>query len=278
MSKSKWQRDPREALVVGPDFDLAAFVRDATPGWEDGRSDAEEHMAERAECLSRLQEQLFAQGKSGSKDRLLVVAQGLDTAGKGGLARHVMGQMDPQGVALKAFKAPTEAERKEHFLARIRRALPGPGMIGFFDRSHYEDLLVPGVAGMDDDAFEARAKEINDFEAELIDDGCRIIKVCLMVSYQEQGERLLERLERPDKHWKYSPNDLKVRSQWFKYQGVYQRVLRMTSTEQAPWLVVPADHKWYARAAVSEAITRTLEEMNLTWPEADFDVTAEQER
>ncbi|OKL46215.1 hypothetical protein BSR29_07800 [Boudabousia liubingyangii] len=278
MKLGGWQQDPRTALRVDEHFDLAAFDRSGTPGWTLGRKAAEAFMEQRAQHLSDLQEQLFANGKTGSRKRILVVAQGLDTAGKGGLARHVMGQVDPQGVALKAFKAPTPEERAEPFLARIERALPKPGMIGFFDRSQYEDMLVPGVNGMGAEELAERGRMINDFEKQLVDDECVILKVCLMVSYGEQGRRLLERLDRPDKHWKFSPHDLEVRGQWFKYQSVYQEVLRQTSTDYAPWMVIPADHKWYARAAVSEALTRSLEEMELTWPEADFNVAEERAR
>ncbi|MBV7364242.1 polyphosphate kinase 2 family protein [Actinomycetaceae bacterium TAE3-ERU4] len=270
--KNFWGKDPREVLAIDTNFDLAAFTRDSTPGWEGDKADAETYMLSRQPFLSDLQEKLFANSKEGATDRILVVAQGLDTAGKGGLARHVMGQVDPQGVSLKAFKKPTEAERAEHFLERIKRALPQPGMIGFFDRSHYEDILVPGVNGAEEQMLLERAEEIKAFEKELISSGCRIIKVCLMVSYQEQGRRLMERLERADKHWKYSPGDLEVRAQWFKYQEIYQWTLRHTSTKDSPWLVLPADHKWYARLAVSEALTRTLEEMDLQWPRASFDV------
>ncbi|AOZ73011.1 hypothetical protein BK816_06675 [Boudabousia tangfeifanii] len=272
-----WEADPRLALLVDDHFDLAAFDREATPGWAGSEKDYKDYLALRAKELDDLQERLFAHGRTGHNERILLVTQGLDTAGKGGLARHVMGLVDPQGVKLTAFKKPTEAEQKEHFLERIKRALPGPGMIGFFDRSHYEDILVPAVNGAPAEMLNERAAEIAQFEQDLIADGCRIIKVCLMVSYREQGRRLQARLDRPDKYWKMSPYDLVVRSQWYHYQSVYQAMLRSTSTDAAPWMAIPADNKWYARAAVTEALTRTLEEMDLGWPEANFDI-AEQRR
>lgn len=270
---AQWSEDPRLALQVGPDFDLSALDRGATPGWTHGKKLGKKFRKARGDQLEVLQEQLYAQGRNGGAQRVLIVAQGLDTAGKGGLARHVMGMVDPQGVALKAFKAPTKEEREEHFLARIRRALPDAGMIGFFDRSHYEDILVPASLGMEEDELLERVHTINQFEKELSETGdCTIIKIALMVSYQEQGERLMERLERPDKHWKYSPGDLETRAKWDDFQRIYQWMLTRTSTDYAPWLVVPADHKWYARLALTEALTRSLEEMNLEWPAADFDV------
>ena len=274
-----WSTDPRQALRVGTEFHLAAVDRAATPGWDGGEKEARRYTAAVTPLLSDLQERLFAASKAGSSRRLLVVVQGLDTAGKGGIARHVMGLVDPQGVALTAFKRPTEEEARHDFLWRIRRAVPGPGMIGMFDRSHYEDILVPGANGqLDQAAFDERVDQVRGFEQELVDSGTSVIKVALMVSYEEQGRRLLERLDRPDKHWKYSAGDMGVRGQWFDYQSVYQRMLPATSFDVAPWHVVPADNKWYARLAVTEMLLRTLAETEVTWPEASFDVEAERIR
>lgn len=274
-----WSADPREALSVGREFHLAAVDRGATPGWKGDEKDARRYARALTPLLSDLQERLFAASKAGSQQRVLVVVQGLDTAGKGGIARHVMGLVDPQGVALTAFKKPTEEEASHDFLWRIRRAVPGPGMIGMFDRSHYEDILVPGANGqLDQGAFDWRVDQIRGFEQELADSGTALIKVALMVSYEEQGRRLLERLDHSDKHWKYSPGDMDVRGQWFDYQSIYQRMLPATSFEFAPWHVVPADNKWYARLSVTEMLLRTLAEMEVTWPEATFDVEAERAR
>ncbi|WP_147681483.1 PPK2 family polyphosphate kinase [Actinomyces ruminicola] len=276
---SRWSRDPREALRVGPSFVLASFEHAATPGWEGGDAEAATYVEAATPLLASLQERLFAASREGSPKRILVVAQGLDTSGKGGLARHVMGLVDPQGVQLKAFKAPTEEELAHDFLWRIRKAVPGPGMIGFFDRSHYEDILVPGASGMlDDDAFTERVEQIRAFEEELIAAGTTILKVALMISHEQQGLRLLERIDRPDKRWKYSPSDLSTRAKWFDYQAIYQRMLPATSFETAPWYAVPADSKWYTRLVVTELLLHALADQEVSWPLAAFDVEAERER
>lgn len=279
LSPSRWEADPRAALRVGPGFQLASLDRAATPGWEGGEDEALAYTQVLGPLLAELQERLYAASKEGSTHRVLVVAQGLDTAGKGGIARHVMSLVDPQGVQLKAFKAPTEEERSHDFLWRIWNAVPKAGMIGLFDRSHYEDILVPGVNGdLDDAAFAERVEQIHGFERELVAQGTTIIKVALMVSYEEQGLRLLERVDRPDKRWKYSPGDMDTRAKWFDFQGVYQRMLTATSFDEAPWYVVPADNKWYARLAVAEMLLRELAEIDVDWPGAGFDVEAERER
>lgn len=283
----EWVRDPRAALQVGPDFTLDAFVRDATPGWEGDEGEAVKALERRAEDFSELQERLYAASKAGSRDAVLLIIQGLDTAGKGGIVRHVVGQVDPQGIALTAFKAPTEEERSHDFLWRVRPRLPKPGMIGVFDRSHYEDLLVPTAAAFtgrasefaaDEDELNRRYHDIYEMEVEAIRAGVRIVKVCLVVSYEEQGARLLERLERPDKQWKFSMGDLDTRDDWAAYQRAYSEVVGRTSTRVAPWYVVPADHKWYARLAVQEILVRTLEDIAPQWPPADFDVEAAKAR
>lgn len=223
--------------------------------------------------MSELQERLFAEGRSGGKGSVLLVLQGLDTAGKGGIVRHVMGMVDPQGVKLASFGVPTAEERARHYLWRIEKQLPPPGRIGVFDRSHYEDVLVVRVDELvPQEEWSKRYEEINAWERSLIEGGTTLVKVALMVSYAEQGERLMERLDRPDKYWKFSPNDITTRSKWPAFQAAYADVFTLTSTEQAPWYVVPADKKWYARLAVTEILTRTLEDLNPTWPPATFDV------
>ena len=272
-AKDLWSTDPRDALRVGPDFDLASFDRNGQPGWDGDKDDGQAYLPERGEEMSELQERLFAEGREGGKRSVLLVLQGLDTAGKGGIVRHVMGMVDPQGVALASFGVPTEEERSHHYLWRIEKELPPPGRIGVFDRSHYEDVLVVRVDELvPEDVWRARYDEINAWEKELVEGGTTIIKVALMVSYAEQGERLMERLERPDKHWKFNPGDLDTRSKWPAFQEAYADVFRLTSTEDAPWYVVPADKKWYSRLAITEILTRTLEELDPQWPVADFDV------
>jgi PPK2 family polyphosphate:nucleotide phosphotransferase len=270
--RDEWSDDPRDLLRADPDFDLDGMDRAATPGWQAGKRASKGFCQERGDLLSELQERLFAEGRAGGKRSLLVVVQGLDTAGKGGVARHVMSKVDPQGVALRSFKAPTDEEKKHHFLWRIKKQLPPAGLIGVFDRSHYEDVLIARVDELvEPDVWEKRYDEINAFEAELVDAGTTILKFGLMVSHDEQGLRLMKRLDRPDKHWKYSTNDLVTRRKWDDYQEAYAAVFERTSTEAAPWYVIPADHKWYARLAITEILTQTLIEMDPEWPSVTWD-------
>jgi PPK2 family polyphosphate:nucleotide phosphotransferase len=275
MAKARWTTPAAEALRIAP-VDLASFNRRSTPGWSGGKKAAEKSLADRGEQMSDLQERLFAHGRTGGTRSILLVLQGMDTSGKGGIVRHVLGMVDPQGVALRSFGVPTEDERAHHYLWRIRNALPRPGYIGVFDRSHYEDVLVVRVEGLvPPETWEARYDEINAFEAEVAAAGTVIVKVMLMVSADEQAGRLRERLERPDKHWKYNPGDIDTREKWPAYQEAYQAVLDRTSTDVAPWYVIPADRKWYARLAVGELVLAALKGLDLTWPPADFDVATE---
>ncbi|MFC5370671.1 PPK2 family polyphosphate kinase [Arcanobacterium bovis] len=266
-SSPRWDESPRQTLVAGADFKLADFDRSSTPGWQLGKDAAEEFLLERGALLSELQERLFAAGKFADPRRVLLVVQGLDTAGKGGIARHVLGMVDPQGVALASFGVPTKEEASHHFLWRIRRALPKPGRIGLFDRSHYEDVLVQRVEKIvEEPVWRKRYGEINRFEKKLVDDGVTIIKVALMVSHEEQAVRLAERIVRPDKKWKYNPGDIDTRQKWDEYQQAYQDVFTETSTDYAPWHVIPADNKWYARLAITELLVQALIDMDLDWP------------
>ncbi len=267
MAKDEWTEDPRRLLMAGPDFDLSSFDRSATPGWSRGKRAAKKAMRSRGKLLSELQERLYAQGRSGGNKRVLVVVQGIDTAGKGGIARHVMAMVDPQGVSLASFGPPTPEEARHHYLWRIRRALPKPGRIGLFDRSHYEDVLVVRVEDLvEEEVWRKRYAEINHFEKGLVDQDTVVIKLALMVSHEEQGMRLMERLDRPDKRWKFSSSDIPTRLKWDAYQEAYADVFRLTSTAHAPWYVLPADNKWYSRLAATEIITRELVEMRVQWP------------
>ena len=275
MSKH-WSTPPTEALRVGPDFRLSDLDAGSTPGWDGGQKKAEKRTAELGEEMSELQERLHAHGKAGGTRSVLLVLQGMDTAGKGGIVRHVVGLVDPQGVQLKSFGKPTPEELSHHYLWRIKNALPAPGKIGVFDRSQYEDVLVVRVNELvPPDVWEPRFEEINEFERELVEAGTVVVKVALLISKDEQKARLRERLDRPDKHWKYNPGDVDERLKWDAYQEAYQSVFERTSTEHAPWHAVPADNKWFARLAVAELLLDTLEGLELGWPEADFDVAAE---
>ncbi|MFD1504270.1 polyphosphate kinase 2 family protein [Georgenia yuyongxinii] len=279
MATDGWDTDPRELLRAGADFDLAALDRAATPGWAHGKRAAEAFQAERGELLSELQERLFAHGRTGGDHAVLLIVQGLDTAGKGGVVRHVLGMVDPQGVALRAFGVPTNEEHRHHYLWRVRKALPSPGLIGVFDRSHYEDVLVVRVDELvEESVWSKRFAEINRFERQIVASGTTVVKVALMVGHDEQGVRLMERLDRPDKRWKWNPGDVDTRRQWDAFQEAYTDVFARTSTDAAPWYVVPADKKWYARLAVTELLTQTLVDLDLDWPKPRWRVDTQRRR
>jgi PPK2 family polyphosphate:nucleotide phosphotransferase len=276
---SQWTHEPHIHLAFRPGEKVSNIDTDSTPGFRGDKDDAPELQAERNERFAELQEMLFANSKEGDTRSLLLVLQGMDTAGKGGIVKHVVGAGNPQGIRYTSFGVPTEEERKHDYLWRIRNALPPAGHIGVFDRSHYEDVLIVRVHNVvPPEVWGARYDEINAFEKELVDGGMRLIKVGMFVSLDEQKKRLAERLERPDKYWKYNPKDLDERALWPAYQKAYQAVLDKTSTDYAPWHVVPCDKKWYSRLAITELLIEALEGFELSWPPADFDVEAEKKR
>lgn len=279
-SQTRWTGEPAELLRVGEGFRLADVNPDATPGFDGGKKQGQADLADGVDELDDLQERLYAQSRivEGAPSVLLVL-QAMDSAGKGGIVRHVIGAVDPQGVRLKAFKAPTAEERAHDFLWRIEKETPPPGFIGVFDRSHYEDVLIGRVRQLAPaEEIERRYGAINDFEKRVTDAGTRIVKVMLHISPEEQKERLMERLDRPDKHWKYNPGDVDERTLWPDYMDAYQVVFERTSTPEAPWHVVPANRKWYARLAVQALLLEALEAIDPQWPAADFDVAAEKAR
>jgi len=268
-----------ELLRVRPGFRLDQVDTRPTPGVDADKKTAERMLAEGALHLSALQERLFADSRAGDTRRVLLVLQAMDTAGKGGILRHVVGAVDPQGVQIASFKKPTAEELAHHFLWRIEKRLPEAGMIGVFDRSHYEDVLIGRVRQLAPaEEIERRYDEIRAFEQRVADDGTEIVKVMLHISSAEQKARLTERLERPDKHWKYNPGDVDERMLWAEYQAAYQLVLDRTDAPHAPWYVVPADHKWYARLAVQAILLAALERIDPQWPAADYDVEHEKAR
>ena len=258
----------------------AAFhLDDVDPGSTAGvkdRKHAERASAKRAKHLEDLQERLYAASKEGGTRAVLLILQAMDTAGKGGIIRHVVGRLDPQGVHLHAFKAPTAKERAHDFLWRVRPQLPPPGMIGVFDRSHYEDVLIARVRSLaPPEEIEARYAAIADFEREVTASGTAVVKVMLHIAKDEQAERLRARLERPDKRWKYNPNDVDERALWPDYMRAYELAIQRTATPDAPWHVVPADHKWYARWAVEGLLLDALQRIDPEWPQPDLDVEHE---
>ncbi|HEV7741307.1 MAG TPA: polyphosphate kinase 2 family protein [Pseudolysinimonas sp.] len=269
----------KELLRVDSTLDLGAIDTAATPGYTGNKKDGQKSLAAGAPELEELQERLFANSRFGDKRSVLLVLQAMDTAGKGGVVKHVVGSVDPQGTHIHAFKAPTEAEKAHDFLWRVRKQLPEPGMIGVFDRSHYEDVLIHRVRGFSTpEAIEERYGIIADFEQQVHDAGTTIVKVMLHISLAEQKARLEARLDDPAKHWKFNPGDLDERELWPQYMEAYEIALRRTSTDVAPWYVVPADRKWYARLAVQTLVVDALRGLKLEWPEADYDVAAEKKR
>ncbi|NMN98010.1 polyphosphate kinase 2 family protein [Antrihabitans stalactiti] len=278
-TKSAWSKPASEALRATKKTSLAEFNTRATPGFSGDSNQAAELLTERGAVFAALQEKLYANGRSGGNRSVLLVLQGMDTSGKGGIVRHVIRAADPSGIDHTSFGVPTEEEKRHHYLWRINRALPAAGQIGVFDRSHYEDVLVVRVHNLvPPEVWGARYDEINGFERDLVDGGTTVIKVALVISHDEQRDRLAERLDRPDKYWKFNPGDIDERKLWPAYQEAYQAVFDRTSTDYAPWYLVPADHKWFSRLAVTELLIGALEAMELDWPPADFDVEAEKKR
>ncbi|MGV8875811.1 MAG: PPK2 family polyphosphate kinase [Rhodococcus sp. (in: high G+C Gram-positive bacteria)] len=278
--KSKlWTLSPVDVLRASnsPRVDDIDFT--ATPGFDGAKAHGVDVLEQRGAVLAALQEKLYAHGRTGGTKSVLLVLQGMDTAGKGGMVKHVIGMVDPQGVDLASFGVPTQEEKQHHYLWRIRNALPRAGRIGVFDRSHYEDVLVVAVHDLvPRQVWEKRFDEINAFEKELVDEDTVVVKVALFVSADEQKKRLVERLDRPEKHWKYNPGDVTERGFLPQYRAAYQRVLDRTDRDHAPWYVVPADRKWYSRLAVTEILIDTLEKLDLDWPAADFDIELEKKR
>lgn len=279
-SGGHWTTSPTTLLRVGSGFRLADVDPDSTPGYGKGKKAGQADLAAAAAQFDQLQERLYAQSRTQpDSPSVLLVLQAMDSAGKGGIVRHVIGATDPQGVHLKAFKKPTPEELAHDFLWRIEKEVPEPGYIGVFDRSHYEDVLIGRVRQLAPaDEIERRYGAIVDFEKRLADRGVHIVKVMLHISGDEQKSRLAERLERPDKHWKYNPGDVDERELWPAYMDAYQTLFERTSADQAPWFVVPANAKWYARLAVQALLIDVLERIDPQWPEADFDVAAEKAR
>jgi PPK2 family polyphosphate:nucleotide phosphotransferase len=242
-----------------------------------GKAKAKEALGEDVGALAAAQELLWASAERS----VIVILQAMDAAGKDGTIKHVMSGVNPQGVDVISFKAPTDEERRRHFLWRPMKALPGRGRIAIFNRSYYEEVLVVRVhpEWLQDQyippalrkngykpLWKARFERIKQFERTLVENGVCLIKFFLNVSKKEQKERFLERLNNPEKHWKFSAADIRERQYWKDYQRAYEEMLQATSTEEAPWYVIPADRKWFSRAVVADIIAERIEEMKLKFP------------
>jgi PPK2 family polyphosphate:nucleotide phosphotransferase len=258
---------------------LASLDPRAAPLAPGSKERTREVMIAEGQRLAELQERLYAEGVTGGRRRVLLVLQGMDTSGKGGVIRHVVGAVQPQGVSVTAFKRPTSEELGHSFLWRIRRAVPGPGILGVFDRSHYEDVLAASVRGQAPaEVVERRYREIVRFERQLADDGVTLVKVFLHLSPWEQKERLLARLDDSAKRWKFDPADVDDRALWPAYQRAYESVLERTDTDAAPWYVVPSDRKWYRNWAVGRLLLETMTDLDPRLPEPAYDVTEQRDR
>jgi PPK2 family polyphosphate:nucleotide phosphotransferase len=229
---------------------------------------AEAAMVQHRANLDALQEVFYA---SQSK-ALLIVLQGMDTAGKDGVIRHIFSGVNPQGCQVASFKVPTPLEARHDFLWRCQKQTPPRGMIGVFNRSQYEDVLSPRVHGLIDKATaQRRLDDINAWERTLTDNDVVVLKFFLHISHREQTERLQARIDTPDKHWKLSPADFAERQFWPKYQTAYEHILEHTSHKHAPWFVIPSDHKWFRNVAISAILVETLQHLKLTYPDPTFD-------
>lgn len=253
---------------------FAGVAPDATPGFSGNKADGVRSQDEDADLIRSAQERLHAHAlrPDGHRRALILVLQGRDASGKGGIIRHLSGAVGPHGLQTWAFGVPTQEEAAHHFLWRIQRRVPAWGRIAAFDRSHYEDILAVRMHGLAPRAvWEGRYDTIVDFENGLTAGGVDVVKVMLTVSQEEQAGRLRERITRPEKAWKHAASDLADRRRWHEYTQAFEDVLVRTDADAAPWYVVPSDRKWYARWAVGRILLHHLEAMRLEWPAADFD-------
>jgi PPK2 family polyphosphate:nucleotide phosphotransferase len=243
-------------------LDLADLPTREDGGWE--KADGKDELKRQRKRIVEQQRKLWAE----SRQSLLIVLQATDTGGKDSTVRRVFKGVNPQGVRVTSFKRPTEEELAHDFLWRVHKVVPRAGGIGIFNRSHYEDVLVVRVRELVPEAtWRPRYDHINAFEALLADSGTRILKFFLHISREEQRERLEKRLRRSDKHWKWESGDLEDRERWEDYQAAYAEALARTSTEHAPWFVVPGDRKWYRDLVVARTVADALDDMAPRWPE-----------
>ena len=266
--KTKDIRDLLRAKLLDGRFRMVDIDPDSTPGIKKPKQ-ARKEMEEAHGRLFGLQERLFAENKRS----VLVVLQAMDTGGKDGAITHVIGDLNPQGVHITSFKQPTPEERRHGFLWRIRRSLPEAGVVGIFNRSHYEDVLIARVHGLaDPKVIERRYQQINEFEKEVVKSGTTIIKFCLHISYDEQRLRLLDRLHDPNKHWKFHESDVDERRYWDDYMSAYGIAITKCSTKWAPWYVIPANDKDYRNFAVAKIIRETLGDMDPQYPQPKLNI------
>lgn len=262
----------RYRVKPGKKLKLDAFDPDDAGDYkknEAGKAKAKAATAEYIEQLRSLQDRLYA----GAGRALLIVLQGMDTSGKDSTIKHVMSGVNPQGCRVATFKQPTRQELAHDFLWRVHREAPEKGYIGIFNRSHYEDVLITRVHGLiSDKEARQRWRHINAFEELLRDQGTAVLKFFLYISRDEQKRRLEKRIRDPHKRWKFSRDDIEERKRWDDYMAAFEDVLSATSTEDAPWYIVPANRKWYRDLVVAETVVGVLEDMKLQYPQPPQDV------
>jgi PPK2 family polyphosphate:nucleotide phosphotransferase len=266
--KEKNRMEQLEQYRVEPStsIDLRAWDADDRSVFEGDKGDGKEYLETLTRELEALQELLYAE----HKHKVLVVLQGMDTSGKDGVIRHVFDGVNPQGVRVASFKKPTNEELAHDYLWRVHRHTPGKGQIVIFNRSHYEDVLVVRVHGLVPEAtWSKRFAQINDFERLLAEEGTTIVKFFLHISLDEQKERLQARLDNPNKRWKFNPADLKERKLWPDYLEAYEAVLSKTSTEWAPWYIVPSNRKWYRNLVVGKVLVELLKGFEMQYPQPE---------
>ena len=269
---------PPVAVVKAKEFQVAPGSKvdldDYDPDDTRGHKSADEvagKLNEKLANIARLQERLYAEGRRA----LLIVLQGMDTAGKDGTIKSVLRDVNPQGDITTSFKVPSKEELAHDFLWRVEARVPPRGMIGVFNRSHYEDVVIVRVHELvPKDVWSRRYDEINDFERRLVESYVTFVKIFLHISKKEQKERLEDRLKEEDKHWKFNPDDLKERARWKDYKEAYEDALSRCSTKWAPWHIVPADKKWYRNFVVADIVEEALREMDPKFPQPSFDPAA----
>lgn len=251
----------------GSKFKVTDIDPSDTPGFKGGKQEAASESKKLQKRLSSLQEVLFAEGKR----KVLIVLQGMDTSGKDGTIEHVMGGFDPGGVRVVSFKKPTETELSHDYLWRVHANVPSKGEVVIFNRSHYEDVLIVRVHSLVPKAvWSKRYDQIADFERMLVENDTLILKFFLHISQNEQKERLQARLDDPSKQWKFNRGDLEERKLWDDYQKAYEDAITKTSTEYAPWYIIPANRKWYRNWAVGTIVADAMEKLDMKYPKPDL--------
>lgn len=250
-------------------------------GKYDSKTEAQAKLEENIARMAELQDKLYAQDRYS----VLIILQAMDTAGKDGAIKHAMRGLNPQGTYVQSFKQPSAEELDHDYLWRVNKHLPERGRIGIFNRSYYEEVLVVKVHNIiqvqqlpdeikNENIWKDRYRQMRDYERYLTENGTVVVKIFLHISKEEQKERLLARIDDPSKNWKFSAADIKERQYWDQYQKCYEEAIEATSTDRAPWYIVPADKKWFARLAVSEIIVKTLEDLNIEYPSVSKDQLA----